>query len=101
MAAISDLNVVVQQSGRVNETYPSRNSATEHQQVLPAEQLQKDLGRQTTVQKSDSGHDVRPDPDPKRKRGRQQRKKRKTTQNTHSKRSNELRKTGSHLDTVV
>ena len=81
MTTISNVNIVVQQEGGAREAQNIRHAVENHNQLASADQEEKDIQRQTTVQQSDQSERTRTEKDPSKKR-KQKRKDRRLRQGT-------------------
>lgn len=103
MTTISNLNIVMQQEGSARETQNARHAAVDKQnQLISADQKEKDIQQQTTVQQSNQSERIRAEKDPKDKRERKRKNRRSSNRAagaTEPKRR--LRQAGELLDTVA
>ena len=103
MTTISTLNIVMQQEGSARETQNARNTATDKQNhLVSADQKEKEVQQQTTVQQSNQSERIRADKDPKDKRERKRKNRRSSNGAAGaSEPKRRLRQAGKLVDTVA
>lgn len=103
MSAISNLNIVLQQEGGAREAQNIRHAANNQNHVVSANQKEKDIQQQTTVQQSNQSEGAKTEKDTSEKRKRK-RKNRQSHQGAAADASEQKRlpgEAGKLVDTVA
>ncbi len=101
MTTISDMNIVVQQSGGAKNAQNVRHTTQEYSQVVAAQQKQKDDQQRTTIQQSEDAKQTKLDKDRPDKRKRKRHPERQRDRATSEQPAQEKRVSGKLLDTVA
>ena len=76
MTTISNINIVLQQEGGAREAQNVRHGVNDQNHVVSADQKEKDIQQQTTVQQSDQSDRTKAEEDSSRKRKRKRKNRR-------------------------
>ncbi|HIJ55042.1 MAG TPA: hypothetical protein HPQ03_02845 [Deltaproteobacteria bacterium] len=76
MTTISNLNIVLQQEGGAREAQNIRHAVNDQSHVVSADQKEKDIRQQTTVQQSNQSEETKTERDPSKKRKRKRKSRR-------------------------
>ena len=100
MTTLSNMNIVVQQSGSAKEVQNFRHTTQEYNQVIATQQREKDVQQRTTVQLSEDSKRTQLDKEPPEKRKRRRHLKSRSKKTT-SKANSGSDNAGSLLNTVA
>lgn len=101
MTTISNMNIVVQQSGGAKNAQNVRHATQEYSHLVAAQQKEKDVQQRTTIQQSEDARKAKLDKDRPDKRKQKRRPKGRRDPETSETAAPESRDSGKLLDTVA
>jgi hypothetical protein len=101
MSAISNLNIILQQGGGAREAQQIKSAMNDHTHVVSANQKEKDVQQQTTVQQSNQSERSKSDKDSREKRKRKRQRRPSQSSDTGSNQPALSTQAGKLVDTVA